>query len=157
LRARPENGILLVNSRIRMGRSYWYECARCGYRAKVSGRADRGLNFFVQTILCQDCKELYDAVIRMKLPDETGSNLLRNNGGFNRFRTRLWSRTNPPSFQAALSRLLYPGVAHFRWKSFRLQCPVASYHRVESWNEPDKCPRCGLYLDRNVLPYRIWD
>jgi hypothetical protein len=30
-----------------MGRSYWFECPKCGYRAKVSGRADRGLSFFV--------------------------------------------------------------------------------------------------------------
>ena len=24
-----------------MGRSYWFECSRCGYRAKASGRLDR--------------------------------------------------------------------------------------------------------------------
>lgn len=140
-----------------MGRSYWYECARCGYRAKVSGRADRGLNFFVQTILCRDCKELYDAVTRMKLPDYSRHNLLRNVGGVNRLGTSSWNRANPPSFQAALNRLLYHGAARYKWKIFRLQCPISAHHRVQSWNDPDKCPRCGLYLDRNVLPYRIWD
>ena len=55
-----------------MGRSYWFECPKCGYRAKVSGRADRGLSFFVQTILCRDCRELYDAVTRLRVPDESG-------------------------------------------------------------------------------------
>ena len=55
-----------------MGRSYWFECPKCGYRAKVSGRADQGLTFFVQTILCCDCRELYDAVTRLKVPDEWG-------------------------------------------------------------------------------------
>ena len=53
-----------------MGRSYWFECAKCGYRAKVSGRADRGITFFVHTILCRDCRELYDAVTRLRLADE---------------------------------------------------------------------------------------
>jgi transcription elongation factor Elf1 len=55
-----------------MGRSYWFECARCGYRAKVSGRVDRGFNFFVQTIVCRDCKELYDAVTRIKVAATPG-------------------------------------------------------------------------------------
>ena len=59
-----------------MGRSYWFECVKCGYRAKVSGRADRGLNFFVQTILCRDCRELYDAITRVKIPDEFGLSLI---------------------------------------------------------------------------------
>ena len=52
-----------------MGRSYWFERSRCGYRAKVSGRADRGLHCVVQTILCRDCKELYDAVIRLRISE----------------------------------------------------------------------------------------
>ena len=34
---------------------------------KSSGRADRGLSFFVQTILCRDCRELYDAVTRLRV------------------------------------------------------------------------------------------
>ena len=51
-----------------MGRSYWFECARCGYRAKVSGREDRGRTFFVQTEFCRDCRELYDAVSRALVP-----------------------------------------------------------------------------------------
>ena len=55
-----------------MGRSYCFECPTCGYRAKVSGRADRGLTFFVQTILCLDCRQLYDAVTRLRVPDEVG-------------------------------------------------------------------------------------
>ena len=55
-----------------MGRSYWFECPKCGYRARVSGRADQGLSFVVQTILCCDCRELYDAVTRLKVPDEWG-------------------------------------------------------------------------------------
>lgn len=137
-----------------MGRSYWYECAKCGYRAKVSGRADRGLNLFVQTIVCRDCKELYDAVIRLKVfaglenrPDRARF------GSFN----PLLSGKRPPTFQTALNRLTVNGGRSFKWIQFPLQCPIMSFHRVEPWAEPDHCPRCGIYLEKNVLPFRIWD
>ena len=145
-----------------MGRSYWFECSKCGYRAKVSGRADRGLNCFVQTIVCRDCKELYDAVTRIRIPDEMPVNnthlkwpgrlnVARTNTGLHR------TRSSPPSFQSALNRLTYTGVKRFKWLQFKLQCPVAAFHRVQSWNDPDKCPRCGIYLDKNAIPYRIWE
>ena len=140
-----------------MGRSYWFECSRCGYRTKVSGRADRGLNFFVQTITCRDCKELYDAVTRLRVPDESGLRPapfgLRGTGTN---RTRL-AMTSPPRFETVLNRLPYRGIKRFRWVQFKLQCPLSKIHRVQAWNEPDKCPRCGVYLERNALPYRIWD
>lgn len=139
-----------------MGRSYWFECSKCGYRAKVSGRADRGLNFFVQTIICRDCKELYDAVIRVRTPDgPTG--LRQATAAAGPALTGLNSKANPPSFQTVANRLLYTGQNQFKWRSFKLQCPVSSLHRVESWNNPNKCPKCGILLDKNVLPYRIWD
>ena len=57
-----------------MGRTHWFECGKCGYRAKVSGRADRGLNFFVQTVSCLDCRQLYDAVTRVRVPDARREN-----------------------------------------------------------------------------------
>ena len=140
-----------------MGRSYWFECPKCGYRAKVSGRADRGFNFFVQSIVCRDCKELYDAVTRVRTPEEP--NALGNGSGIRRPNSpRLRSvLARPPSFQSVLNRLPYQGVKRFRWLQFKLQCPVSPLHRVESWNEPDKCPRCGIFLEKDGLPYRIWE
>jgi hypothetical protein len=139
-----------------MGRSYWFECAKCGYRAKVSGRADRGINFFVQTIVCQDCKELYDAVTRIRLPEETPGYGLRqaSNGKLSSIHSGL---KRPPTFQGALNRLSLTGAKRFKWVRFPAQCPVAVFHRIKPWNDPDKCPRCGLYLEKNALPYRIWD
>jgi len=97
-----------------MGRSYWFECPKCSYRAKVSGRADRGLGFCVQTILCRDCKELYDAVTRLKVPDESGG--LRGPAGFDkaRFMKAPPVMTAPPNFQAVLNRLIHtlpPGIS----------------------------------------------
>ena len=139
-----------------MGRSYWFECPKCGYRTKVSGRADQGLSFSVQTMLCRDCRELYDAVTRVRVPDEPPAW-----GGL-----AAWSRAQlnsqrgsgaPPSFQTVVNRLPRPGVARFKWLAFKLQCPVSGLHRVRGWNEPDRCPKCGTYLEQSALPYRLWD
>lgn len=139
-----------------MGRTYWFECSKCGYRAQVSGRADRGLNFFVQTIACSDCKALYDAVVRLRVPAEAKG--LQFSFGLNGLRSSLQQRHSvPPSFQSALNRLPYKGARHYKWLHFKPQCPVSGVHRVQTWHEPDKCPRCGLHLDKNALPYRIWE
>ena len=140
-----------------MGRSYWFECPKCGYRAKVSGRAERGLSFFVQTILCRDCRELHESVTRLRVPDESGG--WGNLGGLRQ--TRLLKAhprlTAPPSFQAVLNRLPAAGVRRFKWLAFKLQCPVSAIHRVRSWNDPDRCPKCDVFLEKSALPYRLWD
>ena len=139
-----------------MGRTYWFECSKCGYRAQVSGKPDRGLNFFVQTIVCTDCKALYDSVIRLRVPHESKG--LKFSFGLNGLRFSVQQRvTVPPTFQSALNHLPYKGVRHYKWLNFKPQCPVSSNHRVRSWSENDKCPRCGLFLDKNALPYRIWE
>ena len=141
----------------RMGRSFWFECPKCSYRAKVSGRADRGLTFFVQTILCRDCRQLYDAVTRLRVPAEI-------NGLGSLARWRLVrspapgrSISSPPGFQSVLDRLPQTGVKRFRWLPFKIQCPVSALHRVRNWNDPDRCPKCGVYLEKSALPYRLWD
>ena len=140
-----------------MGRSYWFECPRCGYRAKVSGRADRGLNLFVQTIQCRDCKELYDAVTRLRVSD--GACASGPTPGRSRSQALKAPRSadRPPTFQLALNRLRYLGANASRWLEFRLQCPLSALHRVQDWNDPDKCPKCGVYLEKSALPFRIWD
>jgi hypothetical protein len=139
-----------------MGRSYWFECSKCGYRAAVSGGADRGLNFFAQTILCLDCKQLFDALTRWRVPDEAA---LRPRLGLRTVKAATASRNSrvPPSFAVALNRLPYRGVKRYKWLSFQVQCPVSPHHRVQHWNEPGRCPRCGAYLEKNALPYRLWD
>ena|ERR1041384_2936237 len=141
-----------------MGRSYWFECGRCGYRAKVSGRADRGKDFFIQTILCRDCKQLYDAVTRIRFPKRPPaqapakvSGLLPSGMAHPR------APKVPPPFESMLVRLPTIDLKRFRWVQFSLQCPVSSRHHVEAWNEPATCPRCGVYLERTALPYRLWD
>jgi len=135
-----------------MGRSYAYECTRCGYRAKVSGGADRGVVAFVQTVLCRDCKELYDAVTRFRVPENTASKPNSSLAVSLRARTAC-----PPTLQFALNRLRYTGVKRFKWVTFEPQCPASPSHRIRLWNDPDRCPKCGIYLEKSALPYRLWE
>jgi len=37
-----------------------FTCDSCGYEAQVSGGDDRGFSCMTTTILCKDCRELYD-------------------------------------------------------------------------------------------------
>jgi len=143
-----------------MGRSYIFECAKCGYRAKVSGRADRGVAFFVQSILCRDCKELYDAVVRVLAPDGAAQRIRRGQGMLRLPIAGADGRGrggNAPTFEAMLKRMPFRGARRFKWVQFKLLCPVSPYHRVHSWTEPAGCPRCGAYLEKNAVPFRIWD
>jgi hypothetical protein len=138
-----------------MGKSYWFECSRCGYRAKVAGRADDGLNVSVQTILCEDCKELYDAVTRLRILNGSQPAL---RGILNNASTALQTAGKPPpASDWALNRLRYTGEKISDWLKFPAKCPVSLSHRVRLWNDPDKCPRCGIYLEKGALAYRIWD
>jgi len=50
-----------------------------------------------------------------------------------------------------------PARTRVRWQHFRIACPAFAHHRVREWNQPDKCPRCGLFLEPNALPFRLWD
>lgn len=136
-----------------MGKSYWFECEKCGYRAKVAGRPDEGLHVAVQTILCKDCKELYDAVTRIRVMD--GSRMALQG----MLATAPFSNETKraPSFNWALNRLRYAGEKISDWLKFPLQCPVAAFHKVRAWNDPDRCPRCGAHLERSALAFRIWD
>src|SRR2546428_13016771 len=104
-----------------MGRSYWFECSKCGYRAKVSGGSDRGLHFFIQTIACRDCKQLYDAVTRLRVPDESSFGLGVSTSGWRRSGGQTVQRVSlPPDFQAVLNRLPYRGVRRLKWLTFKL-------------------------------------
>lgn len=138
-----------------MGKSYSYECGRCGYTAKVSGGADRGVNLHVQTISCRDCHALYDAVIRMRVPDERWSRLWPRT--FNWRRQTRKESTSAPSFAAALNRLQCMGVPRYTWVRYRLQCPVSSLHRVDAWTDPGRCPKCGGEIEKAGGPFRLWD
>jgi predicted RNA-binding Zn-ribbon protein involved in translation (DUF1610 family) len=138
----------------RVGRTYLFECPKCGYRTKVSGGADRGFQLAVQTILCHDCKELYDAVTSFKVP---WPRVAGGAGATIRIKDQPKPLNSAPTFLAAVNRLPLPARTRVRWQHFKIVCPMFPHHRVREWNQPDKCPRCGLFLERNALPFRLWE
>jgi hypothetical protein len=135
-----------------MGRSYLFECSKCGYKASVSGGADTGFEFYVQTAACRDCRILFDSVVRLRVPD-TG---LKIPSDIQRMRFRKAEQGPPPTFEAAVNRLP-PIGKKFKWVTFKLRCAISVMHRVRPWNEPGKCPRCGNFMEKNSLPFRYWD
>jgi len=122
-----------------MGRAYSFECSKCGYHARVAGGASEGIHFAVQTIVCADCRELHDAVIRFKPSPRQQDNPPKA----------------APKFAALLNRLPPRGVR--TWLKFKPACPVSPRHSVRLWKPPDKCPKCGVFLAQNAIPFRIWD
>jgi len=137
-----------------MGRTYLFECPKCGYCAKVAGGAAQGFHFAAQTILCHECKELHDAVTALKIP---APSLVAASGKLGQSKTsRKMSRTAPP-FLAALNRLPPPGTKRLKWLYFKPACPISARHRIREWQSPDQCPKCGCFLERNAIPFRIWD
>jgi len=141
-----------------MGRTYVFECSQCGYRVRVSGGADRGFHFAVQTLLCFECKQLYDAVtgFRIAVVSPLKEPLIRR-----RFKSlkeaAAKKAARPPTFAEALNRLPPPGAKPFRWLRFKPACPAFPRHRVREWEHPDRCPQCGVVMEQNALPFRIWD
>ena len=120
-----------------MGRMYFFECSECGYRACVSGGTDRGEHLAVQTVLCANCRELYDAVVEFEA-SRKGNN-----------------PKTVPGFAVLLNRLPPHGAR--KWIKLQLTCPVSPLHCVRVWKQPDKCPKCGVHLELDGMPFRIWD
>jgi hypothetical protein len=137
-----------------MGRSYLYECPKCSYRTHVSGGADHGQRFHVQTVLCRDCRKLHDAVIRVKVPRTIES---RRTFGSSPGAPRNAKALAAPPFDEVLNRLALSGAKSLKWLHFKPRCPVSAIHNVQVWNDPGRCPRCGTYLEKSALPFRIWD
>ena len=122
-----------------MGRTYLFECNRCGYRACVAGGADEGDHFAVQTIACADCKSLHDAVTRLRISPRL--------------------KENPPATAPKVTAVLncLPPRGARLWVKFKTVCPVSPLHRIRLWKQPDKCPRCGMFMGRDGMPFCIWD
>lgn len=132
-----------------MGRIYIFECPLCQYRAKVSGGADSGLHCEIQTVVCRDCRELFDVFTRVRRRADAVETV--KFPAF--FRPEI-----PPVILAggsANSKRAQPRL--LVWRSFKPACPVEPKHFVESWNNPGRCPRCGSFLEKNGLPFRLWD
>jgi hypothetical protein len=136
-----------------MGRAYLFECSKCGYKASVSGGLDKGFEFWVQSATCKECRILFDSIVRWRVPD-TG---LKTAADFQRLRLRKAEQETAPTLEAALNRLPPLGIKRFKWVPFKIRCTVSKTHRVQAWNEPGKCPRCGSFMEKNAIPFRYWD
>ena len=126
-----------------VGKTYQFECPQCHYRAKISGGADSGIHCEVQTVVCRDCRELMDVFTKVR----------RREGGDEQIKFPGFFRPEIPPV------ILREGKKGERlvWQKCVVSCPLDSKHRVEVWNDPGRCPRCGNFLERNGFPFRRWD
>ena len=122
-----------------MGKTYQFECELCQYRVRVAGGADEGMNCEVQTVTCRECRELFDVFTRVR----------RRTAAAAKFKT-----LRPETPPVLLREFSLPPP---EWKKIEPACPVSAQHHVEPWNNPGRCPRCGCWLERSGLPWRIWD
>jgi hypothetical protein len=130
-----------------MGKTYQFECEKCGYRAAVAGGLTEGLDLKVITLVCGDCRALCDCVVAVRT-----TAIQRLGTDFNRVPQEV-----APSLQAALTRLPQWSRAPSSWQRFEPVCPTNKTHRVKPWTSPGRCPRCKTYLEPGALPYRVWD
>ena len=122
-----------------MGKTYLFECGLCHYRVKISGGTDAGVDCDVQTVVCRDCRELFDVYTRVR----------RQSSPVGKFRA-----LNPEIPPAALTG---SPARKKDWQKLLPMCPMEGKLRVEPWRDPGRCPRCGNYLEKNGIPFRVWD
>jgi len=133
-----------------MGRTFHYQCTQCQYHADLSGGADSGLDCDVQTILCRDCRELFDVFTRV-----------RRVAGRKEFVRNFSAITRPEIPPVILRDSLFARKPaeprQFEWQKIKLACPVAAKHFVETWKHPSRCPRCHAFMEQEGLPFRVWE
>lgn len=139
-----------------MGRTYLFECSKCGYRATVAGGVEQGPHLVVQTIHCLDCRELHDAVTELKVPATPATTLSRWKLKPTPFDTGP-SDEKAPAFATALNHLVIGSGKRHRWIRYKLACPVSARHRIREWKQPGKCPKCGVFLDGSGMPFKVWE
>jgi hypothetical protein len=122
-----------------MGKTYAFECGLCHYRVQVSGGAHSGVDCEVRTVVCRDCRELFDVFTRVR----------RQAAPVGKFKSR----------QAEIPPVALPGspARQVGWQHLKLSCPVNGKHLVDPWNDPGRCPRCGNFMEKNGFPIKIWD
>ncbi len=133
-----------------MGRTYHYQCTQCQYHVRISGGTDSGLNCDVQTIVCRECRELFDVFTRM-----------RRAAGHKEFARNLSAFARPEIPPVILRDSLFARKRteprRFEWQKIKLECPVAAKHFVEAWKHPGRCPRCHGFMEQEGLPFRVWE
>lgn len=154
-----------------MGRLYRFDCPRCGFTARAGAGTIQNSGFSTATIVCKDCKEIYDVVSALRLAPSM-VNSARKSFGRQRIvlsaerllqiedKVNLPPSMLPHSRKLILQQLNPTPLARFlaqRWFQVKLLCPVNPRHRIQPWKTPARCPNCEDYLDTTLLPYRVWD
>ena len=139
-----------VPAKLGDGQDISFPLHQCQYHADISGGADSGLNCEVQTILCRECRELYDVFIRVRLV-VGDRDFVRSFSAFTR-----------PEIPPVILRdsLFIPKPAEplrFEWQKMKPACPVLAKHFVEAWKHPGHCPRCHAFMEQEGLPLRVWE
>jgi hypothetical protein len=132
-----------------VGKTYLFECPQCQYRTKISGGADSGRHCIIQTVICRDCRELYDVFTRQRRrADEV--DLVKFRGFYQpEILPVILGQSSINSSSASPPPLV--------WRETAPACPVEPRHWVEPWNDPGRCPRCGSFMEKGGFPYRAWD
>jgi hypothetical protein len=134
---------------VEMGRTFHYHSTQCQYRARICGGADSGLDCDVQTVLCRECRELFDVFTRV-----------RRVVGYGEFARHFSAFTRPEIPPVILRDSLFApkraSPRRFEWHKMKLTCPVAAKHFVEVWKHPGRCPRCHAFMEQEGLPFRVW-
>jgi hypothetical protein len=133
-----------------VGKTFQFECSQCQYRAQISGGADAGLDCDVQTVVCRDCRELFDVITRVRRAVDE-KEFPRKFSAINR------PEIPPVILRDSLFAAKRAAPRRFEWRKLKLQCPVAPKHFVEAWKNPGRCPRCGNFLEQNGFAFRVWD
>ncbi len=133
-----------------MGKTFHFHCTQCSYRASISGGADGGLNCDVQTILCRECRELFDVFTRV-----------RRVVGRKEFALKFSAFTRPEIPPVILRDSLFAlkpaKPRQFEWQKMKLACPAVAKHFVEAWKHPGHCPRCHAFMEQEGLSLRVWE
>jgi hypothetical protein len=151
---------------------YRFDCQKCNYSARACGGEVMGRGFLARTIICLDCREIYDVVSALTRPCQgLPSELI---GGNDRRpvvvppsqlaviadQLNLLTTVLPAARKLVLYRESAVPFANLMTPhsvKIRLLCPVNSQHRIRLWKESTTCPRCHDILVRSPIPYRIWD
>ena len=125
-----------------MGCVYTFICPRCEYQAHVAGKIAEGLHCVTQTIACDECKIVRDVTLKLRVTEVPEAE------------TRILL-TAKPDFLPPM--LLHGKPQRTKWLEFKPTCPMDAAHRIGVWTSPGKCPRCGIFMEQDGIPYRIWD
>jgi hypothetical protein len=133
-----------------VGKTFHFECPQCHYRANLCGGAAEGFYCEVQTIICRDCRELFDVFTRVRRrADEPPLPV--------KFPAFARAEIPPVILQDSLFAPTRRAPRPLIWEECQLICPAQPKHFVEAWNDPGRCPRCGNFMEKNGFAFRVWD